>query len=348
MNVRLSMGRVVNTKRGMRTIGWCMVFLGMAGASWTRSAVAAESTAATRTTLTAATESKGPRTRATLTAHVEAPNEGVAPSGVVTFRAEQSGRGSDASSDLGSAFLDSEGNATLQTDNLPAGNHEVVAVYQGHETFVASTSNVQQVHANDASTVPGFTVAASPTSLNATVGGFASSVVTVTPNNGFNSYVSLTCSGLPINTTCSFTPVSVPASCTTGIGGAQTCTPGTSVMQIQTLSPTKTGSLRGGEDAGMPSYVFVFPLLFGLAGLGARNRRGLRNLALGMLAFTCIVGMTSCAQRYNYLNHGPPPNTGSPAGNYTVTIEAQSSTGANTTVPPTLPQITLVISAAKN
>ena len=37
--------------------------------------------------------------------------------------------------------------------------------------------------------------------------------------------------------------------------------------------------------------------------------------------------MTACSQRYNYLNHGPPGNTGTPAGSYIITVEAQSSTG---------------------
>ena len=65
-----------------------------------------------------------------------------------------------------------------------------------------------------------------PTSLSTAVGGFVSSVVTVTPVNGFNAYVSLSCTGLPVNTTCNFTPVNVPASCTTSASGAETCTPG--------------------------------------------------------------------------------------------------------------------------
>jgi hypothetical protein len=94
-------------------------------------------------------------------------------------------------------------------------------------------------------------------------------------------------------------------------------------------------------------YAFVLPVLFGLAGLGARKRRAWRNLALGMLAFAGLMGMTACSQRYNYLNHGPPPNQGTPIGSYTVTIQASSSTGSETTTPPALPQITLVVTAAK-
>jgi hypothetical protein len=311
----------------MRTIAWCMLFLGMvAGAS------AAENAAATQTTLTVATDNAGPRTRATLTAHVSG-----APSGVVNFRSGQI--------DLGSGLVDGEGKASLQTDLLPAGSHPVVAIYQGQSGYLNSISNPELVQAN-VSTAAGFTVAAAPTSLSTAIGGFVSSNVTVTPVNGFNAYVTLSCSGLPINTTCTFTPVSVLAACTPGATGAQTCTPGTSVMQIQTQTPSPANNARNSE-AGMQRYAFVLPLLFGLAGLGARKRRTWRNLALAILSFAGVMGMTACAQRYRYLNHGPPNNPGTPIGSYTVTIQASSSTGAETTTPPALPQITLVVTAAK-
>lgn len=310
----------------MRTIAWCMLFLGMvAGAS------AAENEAATQTTLTVATDNAGPRTRATLTAHVSG-----APSGVVNFRSGQI--------DLGSALVDREGKASLQTELLPAGSQPVVAIYQGQSGYLHSISNPELVQAH-VSTAAGFTVAVTPTSLSTAIGGFVSSNVTVTPVNGFNAYVTLSCSGLPINTTCTFTPLSVLAACTPGASGAETCTPGSSVMQIQTQTPSPNNNARN-RDAGMQRYAFVLPLLFGLAGLGARKQKTWRNLALGMLVFAGAMGMTSCAQRYKYLNHGPPPNQGTPVGSYTVTVQASSSTGAQTTTPPTLPQITLVVTAA--
>jgi hypothetical protein len=335
MNVRLSVGRVWKTGKGMCTVGWCIVLLGMV-AGFTGSAAAAGITAATRTALSVATNDAGPRTRVTLTAHVSADVAGM-PSGVVNFRSGEM--------DLGSAFLDKEGNAALETDILPAGDHQVVAIYQGVAGFVGSPSKPEDVHAN-VSTVAGFTVAATPTTLSTAVGGFVSSVVTVTPVNGFNSYVSLSCSGLPYDTTCNFTPVNVPASCTTSASGVQTCTPGTSVMQIQTLAPSPGPRAGNVGDAGVGRYAFIFPALFGLAGLGACKRRAWRNLTLAMLAFAGAMGMTACSQRYNYLNHGPPGNPGTPTGSYTVTVDAQSSTGSQTVTPPTQPQITLTITAA--
>jgi hypothetical protein len=240
--------------------------------------------------------------------------------------------------------LDGEGNATLETDLLPEGSHQVVAVYTGQTTYLTSISRPELVQAN-VSTAAGFTVAATPTSLSTAVGGFVNSNVTVTPVNGFNAYVSLSCTGLPINTTCTFTPVNVLAACTTGASGVQSCTPGTSVMQIQTQTPSP--SANAGNSRGLGRYAFAFPMLFSLAGLGACKRRTWRNLALGVLALAGALGMTACSERYNYLNHGPPNNPGTPIGSYTVTVQASSSAGSETTTPPTQPQITLVVTAAK-
>jgi hypothetical protein len=291
----------------MRTIGWCMLFLGMVAGA------AAQSMSTTQTTLSVATDNAGPRTRTTLTAHVS----GDSPAGVVNFRS--------GNTDLGSAVLNAEGDASLQTDVLPAGNHQVVAVYHADQSNEqTSTSQPELVHAN-ASTVAGFTVSASPTTLSTAVGGFVNVNVTVTPVNGFNAYVALSCSGLPVNTTCTFTPVNVPAICST------TCASANSVMQIQTQAPSPKVA------------AFAFPALFGLIGLGAYKRRAWRNLLLGVFALVAALGMSACSQRYNYLNHGPPANFGTPTGTYTVTIQAQSSTGSETTVPPSLPQLTLTV-----
>ena len=161
MNVRLSVGRVWNIAKGMRTAGWCMVFLGMV-AGFTGSAAAAENTAATRTALAVATNNAGPRTRVTLTAHVSADAAG-APSGAVNFRSGEA--------DLGSAFLDGRAMRPWRRTTSLRASHQVVAVYQGGAGYVSSLSNPEQVHAN-VSTVAGFTVAAMPTTLSTAVGGF--------------------------------------------------------------------------------------------------------------------------------------------------------------------------------
>ena len=106
---------------------------------------------ATQTTLTVAIDNAGPRTRATLTAHVS--GDLGAPSGVVNFRSGQT--------DLGSALVDSERESLPANGSSSAGSHPVVAIYQGQSAYLNSTSNAELVQAN-VSTAAGFTVAATP------------------------------------------------------------------------------------------------------------------------------------------------------------------------------------------
>jgi hypothetical protein len=55
-----------------------------------------------------------------------------------------------------------------------------------------------------------------------------------------------------------------------------------------------------------------------------------------MLAMLCVVGSliggaSSCAQRYRYLNYGPTPNPGTPAGKSIIRIYGTAVTGALST-----------------
>lgn len=312
----------------------------LAGTAW----AAGLGQAATQTSLSVSTAGGSNGSIVTLTADVTALNEsdGTPPAGVVTFRS--------GGHDLGSAIVNSQGEAVLKTGNLPPGSHQVVAVYQGDAQNGVSISPSSQLD-TPSSQVAGFNVTATPSSLKTVAGGFASSVVTVTPVSGFNAYVSLSCSGAPINATCTFSPTNVKASCVQGAGGSEVCTPVNSTLQIQTLSPgggrvnNGISSLRQGKS-GLPAYAFAFPALFGIIGLGARRKRVISSLALMLFLLAVSLSLSSCKEQYNYLNHGPPANTGTPTGNYTVTIDAISTSGSFITRPATAPQITLTVSSA--
>ncbi len=65
--------------------------------------------------------------------------------------------------------------------------------------------------------------------------------------------------------------------CTTSASGVQTCTPGTSVMQIQTQAPSPLPTARYGGD-GIRRYAFVFPACLA-SRVWACRRRAWRNLA---------------------------------------------------------------------
>jgi hypothetical protein len=70
--------------------------------------------------------------------------------------------------------------------------------------------------------------------------------------------------------------------------------------------------------------------VLGLAGLawGSRRRRWLSRLSLvALVGLITVLSATACNPRYAYEHHGPPVNPPTPAGTYTVHINAQSSNG---------------------
>jgi len=107
---------------------------------------------------------------------------------------------------------------------------------EGHGIFSAITANTTPAPTAD------FNIAASPSTMAISAGQNATFTVTVGGLNGFNSAVSLTCSGQPINSACSFSPASV-----TPAGGGTA----TSMMTISTSSnPYMHAGLIGANRIG--------------------------------------------------------------------------------------------------
>ena len=271
----------------------------------------------TTTALTAAPASGGSG-KTTFTVHVDpvpqsAPGSDSADRGSVSL--EETGSDGQPHS-LGSAFVGADGNATLTVSALPAGPHDVRAVYSGNAASAASTSTPAEVTAE--ATAPDFSLTATPTTLNLDAGMQGTVVVSIAPIGGFNNYVSLSCAGLPLFTTCNFLPSNVD------VTGASLST-----MTLNTTAPSgNTGSLR--RDAGFV-YAFLLPGALGLAGLCFGRNRSLRMLAMLCVVGSLIGGASSCAQRYRYLNHGPPNNPGTPNGQSIIRIYGTAVTGALST-----------------
>ena len=279
------------------------------------------STIATQTRLTANVAHTATGTRASFVVHV-APNGGDAnASGVVTLV--------DGTRDIGSAVLNAEGEATLSVTGLLPGEHLVHALYQGASTqsaaLAGSVSADTQVVAEATSAVPNFTIIAATTTLTVSQGTTGTVQLALTPQNGFSNYVTLSCSGLPADTACTFLPVNV------FVSGAKATT---SVLSLETYGPTSSsGSLR---QSSTMVYAFVFPGLLAIAGLGMRRRSDAwRNAGLMLLVFAglgaTVGAMTGCSQRYHYLNKSPVPSPGTAYGSTTFTVEAQATSGVTVT-----------------
>ncbi len=280
----------------------------------------------TETTLTAETQEQNGSTRARLEVSVAA-RDGIAPAGSVAV--EDGGR------QLAGAPLDAEGHAKLEID-LAGGDHSLRAVYLGDAGHRGSVSQASGVHA-EASGTPDFSVSVSPATLSLPVGQSGSVVASIAPINNSSlsapMFVTLSCQGLPDESSCTFTPENIeilsnscPKSC-----------PIKSTMVIETqLGTSNLGRPRAtpgsGQGAGSVSWALVFPGALGLIALFTRRRKLLGQISmLAFLGAVAVLGTTSCNSRYNYFNHGPPHNPPTPAGTYKVTISAQSNDGITAT-----------------
>ena len=312
------------------------------GVAWLGFALAALPVAAsaqalgTFTTLRLTTSDQNGRTQAAIEVNVTGA-DGQPASGVVAIE-----EGTVIRSE---AALDNSGQAR-STITLPGGKHELRAVYFGDASHRGSTSPVTEA-SGTTSDQPGFDVSLSPVSptsfpMTLTPGQTGTALVTLTPENNSSlsapMFVTLSCSGLPNETSCTFTPESVqilsttPTSCASG-SPASSCPP-TSSMLLETQAAGGSNgtsvNMRPGANGRTVAWALLLPGVLGLGGLvfGARRRAWLNRVALvALVGLVMTLGMTGCSPLYRYYQHGPPVPPATPAGTYNITINAQSSNG---------------------
>jgi hypothetical protein len=303
--------------RFLRLTGFAVLSIG--GAFPALAAVAQQ---ATQTTLSAETRDVNGRTQAIVSIAVTG-EDGAPAVGPVVIQ--------DGARQLAGTVLKSDGTAQVTVDLLP-GTHTLRAVFAGDDAQKASASATAQLTGQTSST-PDFQVAVNPASMSLTAGESGMATVSVTPVNASAltapMFVTLSCSGFPDQSSCVFTPENIEILPNT-----------TAAVTSQMVVTTQAKGTRGmATPAGRPdshpvAWAVVLPGVFALGGLafGARRRRWLQRLSLvALVGFVSALGMTACAPRYNYYNHGPPYNLPTPAGSYTLTVAAQSSNGVTAT-----------------
>jgi hypothetical protein len=272
---------------------------------------------ATTTTLNVETRDQGGRTKATVAVKVMG-EDGLPATGAVSI--------SDHGKQLAGAVLNADGLANTVLA-LGAGNHTLRAVYIGDANHRVSGSATAAVHAL-ATTTPDFQVSASPATVSLTAGQSGTSTASVTPENSAAltspMFVTLSCSGLPDQSSCTFTPENVEVL-------PNATVPLTSSIVIQTQAANRTPTARVDHpSSNSVAWAILLPGALGLCGLawGVRRRPWLNRLTLlALVGLVTLLGTTACNPRYNYYNHGPPFNPATPAGTYTMVLTAQSSNG---------------------
>jgi hypothetical protein len=286
---------------------------------------------ATETTLTAEARDVEGQTQATLSVNVTG-QDGLAAPGTVVI--------ADLDKQLAGVALDAQGHATAVVTLTP-GEHSLTATYDGDATHQSSSSQVAPVRAVTGTT-PDFAIAVSPATISLTQGQSGAVTASVTPINASSltapMFVTLSCSGLPDQASCTFTPENIEI-----LPNATAAE--TSSMDLATAAQGQVRLAQGrSARSSRVAWSILLPSTLSLAGLafGTRRRRWLRQLCLLVLVgLVGMLGTTACKPLYNFYNHGPSANLPTPAGTYTLLITAQSSNGITATTHSTTMVLTV-------
>jgi sugar lactone lactonase YvrE len=324
--------------------------------------------ASTTSVVTATNNSKPQFTPVVLTATVTSNTTGI-PTGTVTFLANGVTLGTAS---LGGATgiasftlqrtLDANGNITFDNTLLP-GTYNITCTYNGAANYATSNCAALSfivapqpvdftlvtrgcsVSALDevGTATPGEGVACNPGPENFNAGAPLVSVaqgsttdvsIFVNPNNTLSGTLSFSCSGLPANSTCTFSPTTV-----TLVAGTATALPIPVDMTLWTdLQPGAASltapALRADKSGVSLALMLGWPLtLLGLAGIFRFRRkagaiRGLTLLALLMMITGSSLVFTGCG------SGGPgayQPNL-TPTGTYPITVKVTGTNISHTTV----------------
>lgn len=174
---------------------------------------------------------------------------------------------------------------------------------------------------------PDFKIASSGTTVAVTAGQTATftNAITVSPLNGFNAQVTLSCAPPASLTTCSVNPNTFASGSGTASVSVSTMARG---LAPPYLPPTGRFYLR-------PQLVPLFLLALLLAVLMLRFARTRRQRLAGALPFAVlalflVLQATGCGGGGG--GSGPPPPTGTPAGTYAVTVTGTSGNTTHTTM----------------
>jgi hypothetical protein len=215
--------------------------------------------------------------------------------------------------------------AASPTVSLTAGSHLLTAVYAANGSYLGSISSTMTTP--NITSPCEFTVTASPGTVSLTPGQTGTVAVSVASYLDFTStlsaplFVTLSCSGLPDQSSCAITPENVEI-----LPNANT--PLTSSMVLITQAASSASVTHPHTNS--VAWALLLPGALGLGGLawGVRRRAWLSRISLlALVGLVATMGTTACNPRYDYEHHGPPINPATPAGTYTVIVTAQSSNG---------------------
>ena len=228
--------------------------------------------------------------------------------------------------------------ASISLSTLPSGTDSIVAFYGGDVNYASSS-------ATQAVIITPMTFTISPTSSNVTVSAGQTVPVAfqIASLAGYTGYVGLTCTGLPANVICGFSPNAfllqadnqitapyVPPPGSTAPSVAATFGPMNVALSVITgappvVSPPPVGALSvpffGGRVPISLALLIFSPVALFVRRRTVRRLRGSLSLLSAMLVlFGSITLFSGCGSNLVGVT---------PKGNYTVTVHAVSTASAN-------------------
>ena len=242
------------------------------------------------------------------------------PTGTVTFA--DSGNPISTATSLA---LNSQGNTGTPSGivTFDTGTHTISASYSGDPSFNASSSAPPinfSIQAGFFAAVPasGSTVAISAP------GGTGTSSVAVSYSTGFTGTIALACTGLPAGAACTFSPASIAATGKiTSTGSAITVT----------TTAASAGMLHSPRQVYFAQWVTGIGFLFSVVLVGSPKKRRTPGMLLGiiLLALVATPGCGGGSKAASTLPPTPPPVIATPAGTYTITVNATSGASTSST-----------------
>jgi hypothetical protein len=224
--------------------------------------------------------------------------------------------------------------ASISTATLPLGTNSIVATYSGDVNY-ASSSGTLPVTISPMT----FTLSPATASVTMTTGQTATASLQVVSLSGYNGFVGLSCTGLPANLTCGFSPNNFILQADNLITKQQTSPDGSVITVPATYGPMNVtlsvipattpvvpqppvGALNiplfGKKVPISAAFLLLSPLVFAV-----RRRSALKHLRGSLSLLSALLVLFGSITMFSGCGSNQPGVT--PSGTYTVTVRAVST-----------------------